>query len=60
MCCVADHDNMDSENFMNWVKDRLCPTFEAVYGSGTTLGGDAGKTMIVVVMHILFPADFCV
>ena len=33
---------MDSEMFMKWVEHRLCPTFEALYGPGTDLGGVAG------------------
>eukprot|EP01047_Picozoa_sp_COSAG01_P026436 COSAG01_NODE_1704_length_9434_cov_159.120193_3_plen_435_part_00 len=42
------HDNMDSERFMDWVRGRLIPTFEALYGKGTALGGRDGKKMIVV------------
>ena len=26
------HDNMNSENFLNWVKNKLVPSFEACYG----------------------------
>ena len=35
---------------MKWVEHRLCPTFEALYGPGTDLGGAAGKKMICIMV----------
>jgi hypothetical protein len=45
---VLDHLMMNSEMFMKWVQGRLMPTFEALYGPGTELGGEQGKKMIVI------------
>ena len=41
---------MDSEMFMQWVEHRLYPTFEALYGPGTDLGGPTGKKMICIMV----------
>ena len=43
---------MNSEMFMQWVEGRLMPTFDALYGPGTTLGGAAGKKMTVIMVCI--------
>ena len=39
---------MNSEMFMKWVQGRLMPTFQALYGPGTELGGESGKNMVVI------------
>lgn len=36
--------------FMQWVEGRLLPTFEALYGQGTPLGGATGKKMILIMV----------
>jgi hypothetical protein len=39
---------MNGEMFMKWAENRLCPTFDALYGPGTKLGGVNGKKMILI------------
>ena len=41
---------MNAEMFKQWVEGRLMPTFEALYGPGTKLGGEKGKKMIVIMV----------
>jgi len=61
--CVADHDMMNADMFKQWVEGRLMPTFEALYGKGTALGGENGKKMIVIMgvytMHLFFRLKLC-
>ena len=49
---------MNADMFKQWVEGRLMPTFEALYGKGTALGGENGKKMIVIMgvytMHLFF------
>ena len=48
VCVCTDHLMMNSEMFMKWVQGRLMPTFQALYGPGTELGGELGKKMVVI------------
>ena len=52
---MSDHDNMNAEMFMNWVQHRLAPTFNAVFGPGTELGGVDGKKMICIMVCTKVP-----
>jgi hypothetical protein len=52
---MSDHDNMNAEMFMNWVQHRLVPTFNAVFGPGTELGGVEGKKMICIMVCTKVP-----
>ena len=52
---MSDHDNMNAEMFMNWVEHRLVPTFNAVFGPGTELGGVEGKKMICIMVCTKVP-----
>jgi hypothetical protein len=46
---------MNAEMFMNWVEHRLVPTFNAVFGPGTELGGVEGKKMICIMVCTKVP-----
>ena len=49
---------MNAEMFKQWVEGRLMPTFEALYGPGTKLGGEKGKKMIVIMVCAHNASDF--